>query len=84
MLGSWAEVAGNVGAVVEEKLRDQEFMYSHEAHMEGASIGMALAFLFDMVFPKKGFPTKLLWKLIPVAVIGLLYYENEERKKMFQ
>ena len=83
MLGSWAELVGDVGAVVEEKLRDR-IMYSHEAHMTGASIGMALAFLFDMVFPKKGFPTKLLWKLIPVAVIGILYYENEERKKMFQ
>ena len=79
-LGSWAEMAGDLGAVGEELLRGQK-MYSHKAHYEGATIGMTVAFLLDMIHPKKGKKRSFLWKVIPFATIALLFYQNAERER---
>ena len=82
-LGSWAEMAGDLGAVGEELLRGQK-MYSHKAHYEGATIGMTVAFLLDMIHPKKGKKRSFLWKVIPIATIALLFYQNSERVRQEQ
>ena len=81
-LGSWAEMAGDLGAVGEELYRGHP-MYSHKAHYQGATIGMAAAFLLDMINKKKGKKRSFFWKVIPFAAIATLYFRNMEREKMF-
>ena len=81
-LGSWAEMAGDLGAVGEELYRGYP-MYSHKAHYEGATIGMAAAFLLDMINKKKGKKRSFFWKVIPFAAIATLYFRNMENVKMF-
>ena len=70
-LGSLAELAGDTGAVVEEYLRGRR-MYGHRAHLEGASIGMAAAFLLDVVNPKKGGRKTSFWFKAIFASMALL------------
>ena len=77
-LGAWAEMAGDLGAVAEELMRDRH-MYSHYAHYNGATWGMAIAFLLDMIRPKKGKKRSLLWKAIPFAAIATLYFRNKAK-----
>ena len=79
LLGSWAEVAGDLGAVVEESLRG-EHMYSHKAHYEGASIGMIVAMLLD----KFNFSSKpTLWKAIPLLTIAALMLAEMKKEKLY-
>ena len=75
MLGSLAELAGDGGAVIEELLRGQK-LYSHKAHYEGATTGMLIAFLLDMLFPKKAGRTNVFWQLLPLTFIAGLYGAN--------
>ena len=80
MLGSWAEILGDMGAIVQEKMAGQP-MYSHKAHYEGASIGLGVAALFD----KLNFSTKpTLWKAIPLLVIGTMIFQNSRNKKIIE
>ena len=85
-LGSWAEMAGDLGAVAQEVFVSGHPMYSHKAHYEGASIGMTIAFLLDIINPKKGEKRKvsLLWGVIPFATIALLFFKNIENVKWRQ
>ena len=71
-LGAWAEMAGDMGAVAEEKIRGQR-MYSHKAHREAASLGFALGLLLDKLRPKAGKKTSILWKSVPLLAIGLMF-----------
>ena len=69
--GSWAEMAGDLGAVF------QEFVlkgagYSHKAHYEGAITGMVIAFLFDMLRGLK-VPTLGRWALAPILANIIMY-----------
>ena len=75
-LGTWAEMAGDIGAVAEEKLRGDIVLYNHKAHYQGASIGMAAAFLFDLINKKKGSQTSLWWKSIPLLALSAMYYQQ--------
>lgn len=76
--GSWAEVAGNLGAIGQELLEDSD-LYSHAAHYRGASIGMTLAFLLDMM--RRGRLPKLArWGMFPVAVIIAMYAKDHKER----
>ena len=50
-LGVLAEAAGDIGAVIEEKMYGTN--YSHYAHGEGLVIGLISAFLLDQMFKTK-------------------------------
>ena len=79
-LGSMAETAGNLGAVLQEYIEDSS-LYSHKAHYEGASIGIAAAFLMDMVSRKKvGRRNHWLFMMIPFAIIAVLYYAEKQKR----
>jgi hypothetical protein len=77
-LGSWAEIAGDLGAVAEEWIKDKGKIYSHIAHYEGASIGIVIAMLLDR-FNFSSKPT--LWKAVPFAAIALMYYRSDPKRK---
>ena len=77
-LGSWAEVLGDMGAVAQEKMEGHR-LYSHKAHREGAAIGFVAALLLDQLRPKPAKKTSMLWKAIPVLLVGYLYTQKEDR-----
>ena len=69
---SWAEIAGDLGAIVEETAMGT--LYSHEAHYKGSMEGFAVAWALDIL---KGGRLKLSgqwWK--PAAVVGMLIAAN--------
>ena len=68
-LGSWAELAGNLGAVIQETIQGVR-LYSHEAHYKGAAEGMTVAWALDMLRGKRGGGWGEWWK--PFAAIGIL------------
>ena len=76
-LGAWAEMAGDMGAVVQEKMEGHP-MYSHKAHREGAAIGFATALILDKLRPKPGKKTSMLWKALPLLAIGYLFTQNHD------
>jgi hypothetical protein len=76
-LGTWAEMAGDMGAVAQEKWAGHR-MYSHKAHREGLSIGFGTALLLDKLRPKPGKKTSVLWKAIPLLAVGLLFMQPEQ------
>jgi hypothetical protein len=76
-LGSWAEMAGDMGAIAQELMDDEE-LYSHLAHYRGAALGLTLAFLTDMMRPKKGKSRSLLWKSAPFLAIAIMYFRTRE------
>ena len=45
---------------------------------EGAAFGMTVAFLLDMVNPKKGQKRSLLWKAIPFVTIIILWFKQRQ------
>ncbi len=75
ILGSYAEVVGDLGAYLEEFVNDKH--YSHKAHLRGAAIGIAAAFLMDLWSKnKKGKNFAWWYKVIPFAVIAILIFVN--------
>jgi hypothetical protein len=66
--GSWAELTGNLGAVVEEF--GVGTRYSHEAHYKGACEGMTVAWVLDMLRGKRQKGWGEWWK--PAVAIGIL------------
>ena len=75
VLGSWAEITGDLGAVVEE-IYQKKSMYSHKAHYQGGIVGFIAAMLLDR-FNFSAKPT--LWKTIPFLVIGILIYRDSSK-----
>ena len=72
VLGSYAEITGDLGAIVQEYMEGRQ-MYSHKAHIEGASIGIAAAFLMDQWSRnRQGARFSWLYKAVPFIVIGLM------------
>ena len=76
-LASWAETAGNFGAIAEELMEDKP-LYSHEAHANGAAVGMMAAALLEMARPRKGKKTSLLRKAFPFAMIAILIMRHKQ------
>lgn len=70
-LGTWSEIAGDLGAVGEEILRG-EHVYGHQVHYNGALQGMALAFMFDRIQGNKSLKYHKLW-LMPFLTLGTLF-----------
>ena len=81
LLGSWAEIAGNLGAVAQEKMQDK-MLYSHRAHWNGASWGLGIAALLDGL----NFTNLLdFWKLIPFGVIAaLVLADKQQHQKLLE
>jgi hypothetical protein len=73
VLGSWAEIIGDLGAIVEEMYQKKGIMYNHKVHMTGAIEGFITAMLLDR-FNFSAKPT--LWKAIPFFVIGALAFRS--------
>ena len=72
VLGSWAEITGDMGAIAEEMYQNKS-LYSHKAHYQGATVGFITAMLLDR-FNFSAKPT--LWKTIPFFVIGALVFKS--------
>ena len=68
-LGAWSELAVDVGVVALD-----EPAIDHKAHYEGASIGMGMAFLFDLLRRKTDKNSSLLWKSLPFLAIGYMMW----------
>ena len=80
VLGSYAELTGDLGAILEEYASGKN-KYNHHAHYQAASIGIAVAFLMDMISKnKKG--TKFSWwyKAVPFAVIAIMVFADRNKK----
>jgi len=81
-LGTWSEVAGDLGAIAEE-LSENRMLYSHKAHYFGAAEGMSLAFLFDMFRPKKQFKKRgWLMFVVPFAVMVAMFLKDKDKGSM--
>ena len=78
-LASWAEAAGNFGAIAEELIEDKR-LYHHEAHANGAGLGMMAAALLEMARPRKGKKTSLWRKAFPFAMIGILILREKQKR----
>ena len=77
ILGTYAEFAGDLGAVAEEFLKG-EHLYSHEAHWKGASLGMALGFAFDKLRGHGRLKYHKYW-LFPLITIAALIGKDAVR-----
>ena len=64
-------MAGDLGAVFEE-FAVKGAGYSHKAHYEGATQGLVIAFLFDMLRGLK-VPTLGRWALAPILANIVMY-----------
>jgi hypothetical protein len=73
VLGSWAEIAGDLGAIAQEMYQKKGVMYNHKIHMHGATVGFIAAMLLDR-FNFSAKPT--LWKSIPFFVVGALFFKS--------
>ena len=71
-LGSWAEITGDIGAVAQELIENKGQMYGHDAHYKGATLGMVIAFLLDML-RGSGVPKPTRWALAPVITWAIMY-----------
>ena len=70
-LGSWAEIAGDLGAIVEEKTKDRR-MYAHDAHWKGGALGMAVAYLLDIARKKRRKTGSNKYYLVPFGAIAAM------------
>ena len=79
-MGTWSELAGDAWAVVEE-MQEEHPMYAHDAHYMGAFLGLASAWLLDMVRPhKKGRPFSALLLGVPALTLGLMYWQQQKKE----
>ena len=78
-LGSWAEVAGDMGAVGEQYLRDEN--YAHDMHWKGAGLGMAVAYLLDIARTKRRKTGSAKYYLVPFAAIGAMIMADTTKNK---
>jgi hypothetical protein len=78
-LGSWTEAAGDLGAIAQE-LMEGERLYSHEAHANGAGVGMMAAALLEMARPRKGKKTSMWRKAFPFAMIAILIMREKQKR----
>ena len=80
VISSYAQLWGDLNAVSHE-YRGQQGLRgrtAHEKHAEGAVIGIAVAFLMDMISNnKKGKNFTWLYKSIPFAAIGIIAYHGQ-------
>ena len=79
-LGSWAEIAGDLGAVAEEYSQDRG-LYAHDAHYKGATLGMAVAYLLDIARKKRRKTGSSKYYLVPFAAIGALIMADMSKRK---
>ena len=77
--GAWAELIGNLGCVGQEFLENKS-LYSHIAHYRGATYGMSIAFVLDML-RGAGFPKLGRWALAPLLTIAAMKLKHETKKK---
>ena len=79
-LGSWAELAGDLAAVGLELYDSKEFLYSHKAHWKGASTGMAVAYVLDMLRRKKSARAHRWWYVPFIAITAMFGMDMKEKK----
>jgi hypothetical protein len=81
-LGSWAEVAGDMGAIAEEQMAIlEDVSYAHDAHYKGAGLGMAIAHLFAIARKKRRKTGSNKFYLVPFAAIGAMIFADQIKDK---
>ena len=80
-LGSWSELAGDLGAVAQEQLTGVGGV-SHEAHYNGGSQGMAIALILDKLRGKRTKGWGEWYK--PVVALGILYFADYAKKQEYK
>ena len=82
-LAVWAEIAGDLGAVIEELIRNKHIMYSHSAHFQGLIFGVFTAFLIDYITNKLKFKRHRIWWMLPLT-IGILFTKELPKLSLFK
>ena len=77
ILGVLSETTGDLGAIVEELVRDQD-MYSHYAHWNGLAHGVFLAFLMDLLSKKK-YKLHPFWLALPVTLGAMVIKDQLDK-----
>jgi hypothetical protein len=79
LLGSWAEVSADLAAVGVELYDRETYNYSHKAHWMGASEGMAVAYVLDLLRRKKS-ARKHRWWYVPFITITAMFGMDQTKE----